>query len=430
MKTFKNRIALLMFSFFFIGLSMNSCSTTNDDNTPTTAVIPVTPTNLAGNVFSTTQINLTWTDNSTNENGFKIERKTGMDDFAIVGNANSDALTYSDAGLAPNTSYVYRVYSYNAIGNSATYSNEFTIDTGTPIGLPIITTTTAISITSSNASSGGTITSEGGSPVITRGVVWSTTSNPTIELSSKTTDGAGIGTFTSTISGLSANTQYYVRSYATNSSGSAYGNQIVFTTTNTSSSACEDSASAYPTVTIGGQIWMQKNLNACKYRNGDDIPQVTDPAVWADLNTGAWCYYENSTANGTVYGKLYNAYAVNDPRGLAPAGYHIPSDGEWTTLTTFLGGVVVAGGKMKATTGWESPNTDATNSSGFTGLPGGVRSSGSGVFYNIGSFGKWWSSTKFGGEHTFFRFLNYGFGSVDEGYYNNRDGYSVRCIKD
>jgi uncharacterized protein (TIGR02145 family) len=102
---------------------------------------------------------------------------------------------------------------------------------------------------------------------------------------------------------------------------------------------------------------MQSNLNVSHYRNGDVIPQVTDPTAWSSLTTGAWCYYNNDTANGTVYGKLYNWYAVNDPRGLSPQGWHVPTDAEWTNLTSCLGGESLAGGKMKATTLWDSPNT-------------------------------------------------------------------------
>src|SRR5436190_23369500 len=131
----------------------------------------------------------------------------------------------------------------------------------------------------------------------------------------------------------------------------------------------------YESVTICDQVWMIKNLDVSTYRNGDPIPEVTDPSQWAGLTTGAWCYYENNSANGTIYGKLYNWYAVNDPRGLAPLGWHVPSDEELTTLTSCLGGVFVAGGTMKetGTTHWLAPNTEATNSSGWTGLPGGYR---------------------------------------------------------
>jgi uncharacterized protein (TIGR02145 family) len=150
-----------------------------------------------------------------------------------------------------------------------------------------------------------------------------------------------------------------------------------------------------PSVTICSQIWTLENLDVETYRNGDVIPQVTDPIAWENLTTGAWCYYNNDSANGPIYGKLYNWYAVTDPRGLAPIGYHVPTDAEFETLiVTCLGGETVAGGKMKSTgtTLWNSPNTDATNSSGFTGLPAGSRNY-DGQFLSINDSAAWWTST-------------------------------------
>ena len=157
-------------------------------------------------------------------------------------------------------------------------------------------------------------------------------------------------------------------------------------------------------VTICTQVWATKNLDVTTYSDGTVIPQVTDPSAWANLTTGAWCYSNNDPANGAVYGKLYNWYAVAgiydaaslaDPtlrKKLAPNGWHVPTDAEWTTLTTCLGGASVAGGKMKetGTAHWQSPNTAATNSSGFTGLPGGICSN-DGTFNLSGSNGIWWS---------------------------------------
>lgn len=182
-------------------------------------------------------------------------------------------------------------------------------------------------------------------------------------------------------------------------------------------------------VRIGTQVWMTKNLNVSRYRNGDSIPQVTDLNEWASLTTGAWCYYENDLNYGKVYGKLYNWYAVNDPRGLAPQGWHVPSDTEWETLITFLGGTTVAGGSLKATTSWTAPNTGATNSSGFTGLPGGFRRF-FGYFNGIGIDGQWWSSTEFDTDNAYFRTLGY----TDQYMFRDGDykigGLSVRCVKD
>ena len=195
-----------------------------------------------------------------------------------------------------------------------------------------------------------------------------------------------------------------------------------------------------PNVTIGTQIWSSTNLDVTTYRDGTPIPQVTDPTAWVNLTTGAWCYYNNDPANGAIYGKLYNWYAVagihdNDPNTpnkiLAPQGWHVPSDAEWTTLTTFLGGESVAGGKMKSTgtSLWQSPNTAATNESGFTGLPAGYRSF-SGTFNDFGNNGIWWSSSEFNTTNSWGRFLFYDGGNAFR--YNSifRFGFSVRCLRD
>lgn len=181
-------------------------------------------------------------------------------------------------------------------------------------------------------------------------------------------------------------------------------------------------------VQIGTQIWMTKNLNVTRYRNGDPIPQVNDPSEWANLTTGAWCFNLTNTDNGVKYGKLYNWYAVNDPRGLAPIGYHVPSDAEWTTLTTFLGGFVVAGGKMKATTGWNPPNTNATNSSGFTGLPAGYRAHEA-TFFTSGEVGKWWSSSQYDATSAWQRTLFHNQGVAAPYASFKGCGFSVRCLK-
>ena len=190
-------------------------------------------------------------------------------------------------------------------------------------------------------------------------------------------------------------------------------------------------ADALPTIQIGTQKWMSKNLDVAFYRNGDPIPQVTDATAWAALTTGAWCYYNNDPTQGNKYGKLYNWYAVNDPRGLAPQGWHVPSDAEWTTLETTLGGSSVAGGKMKeaGTLNWTSPNTSATNESGFAGLPGGYRGSG-GTFGGIGGSGYWWSSTETNAHYAWTRYLFYSLGDVYRTTSNKVEGFSVRCLRD
>ena len=184
-------------------------------------------------------------------------------------------------------------------------------------------------------------------------------------------------------------------------------------------------------VAIGNQVWTSKNLDVAKYRNGDSIPEVKDKSAWKKLKKGAWCYYENKAENGTKYGKLYNWFAVNDPRGLAPTGYHIPTDAEWTMLTDYLGGDSIAGTKMKSRSGWQN-NGNGTNSSGFNALPGGWRL-GSGDLYSIGAEGFWWSSSENDTNSVWFRYLDERRGDVYKYYFykqKTNDGLSVRCIKD
>ena len=186
-----------------------------------------------------------------------------------------------------------------------------------------------------------------------------------------------------------------------------------------------------PTIQIGTQKWTSKNLDVAFYRNGDPIPWVTDPAAWAALTTGAWCYYNNDSTQGNKYGKLYNWYAVNDPRGLAPKGWHIPSNAEWTTLETTLGGTSVAGGKMKepGTVNWTAPNEGADNSSGFAGLPGGLRTS-FGTFSGFGDGGLWWSATETNPTFAWCRYLDHNDGTILWNIINKLNGFSVRCIRD
>ena len=187
-------------------------------------------------------------------------------------------------------------------------------------------------------------------------------------------------------------------------------------------------------VFIGTQVWMAQNLNVDTYRNGDIIPQVTDASKWSSLTTGAWCYYNNDPANGPIYGKLYNWYAVNDPRGLAPKGWHIPSDAEWRKLFTELGGLSLASGKMKSTenTRWTNRNSDATNESGFAGLPGGVRYWASANFSMFDSYfgahGYWWSASK--NKSDIYAFTLTSRSSSFKGNSSMKNGMSVRCVRD
>lgn len=181
---------------------------------------------------------------------------------------------------------------------------------------------------------------------------------------------------------------------------------------------------SYGAKSIGKQIWMTENLKVKKYRNSDTIPQVQDPIQWYYLTTGAWCYYENDPSKGI----LYNWYAVNDPRGLAPSGFHVPTDAEWTTLSDYLGGEEAAGIPMKSTNGWNQ-NGNGTNTSGFSGLPGGFCYI-DGLYVDIGWQGYWWSSSEYNNSGAWFRSLIYDCGTLTCEAFDKRGGFSVRCVKD
>lgn len=212
---------------------------------------------------------------------------------------------------------------------------------------------------------------------------------------------------------------------------------------NGNSTTSDSSTNVYTTIMIGTQYWSSKNLDVSTYSDGTIIPQVTDQTAWSNLTTGAWCYYNNDSSNGAIYGKLYNWYAVagiwnessktdvTQRKKLAPTGYYIPSNNEWSILTNYLGGNAIAGGKMKeiGTTHWNGSNTDATNSSGFTGLPGGCRLPSNGVFISVRDAGFFWSSSEelYNGWHQFLTYYN---GTTNRFLEHKKNGYSVRYLKD
>jgi len=185
---------------------------------------------------------------------------------------------------------------------------------------------------------------------------------------------------------------------------------------------------SYQTVKIGDQLWIAENLKVIHYRNGDAIPNVTDDTEWGNLTTAAYCNFNNNDSNGIIYGHLYNWYTVNDSRGLAPQGWHVPSQAEWQTLVDYLCGINV-GGKIKeaGTDHWTSPNSGATNESGFSALPGGVRNVN---FYNLGQLAGFWSSTEFSSYNVWCWAAFHDWSGFDNSYLNKQMGFSVRCIRD
>ena len=315
--------------------------------------------------------------------------------------------------------------------------DSITYTINNPGSLASITTTAVTSITGTAAVSGGNISNDGGSPITQRGVCYSTTPTPTTA-NTTVISGGGTGSFTCNLTGLIPNSTYYVRAYAINSAGTAYGNALSLTTISGGGGISNPGAGVtfdgytYPSIVLGnGQEWMAENLRTTVYANGDPIPNVTDYTEWINLTTGAWSHYNNDSQYEYPFGKLYNFYSVSDPRNVCPAGWHVPSDDEFTLLTDYLGGYFAAGAKMKSigVLYWNSPNMYATNESGFSGLPGG-QSGGSSSFANFGSNGKWWSSSVSGTISAYGRGLSFDNGEAVIFSIGRRQGLSVRCVKD
>jgi uncharacterized protein (TIGR02145 family) len=187
---------------------------------------------------------------------------------------------------------------------------------------------------------------------------------------------------------------------------------------------------SYKTVKIGSMIWTAENLDVAHFQNGDPIPEVKDSKAWTALTTGAWCYNENKQEQGKTYGKLYNWYAVSDPRGLAPEGWHVATDADWTALSALLGGEEQAGGKLKATVLWKELNEGTDNKNGFTALPAGARRDTDGEFMLPGEYSRLWSSTESSAKKAWGRALGYFDDALRRGEASKTTGFSVRCVKD
>jgi uncharacterized protein (TIGR02145 family) len=318
--------------------------------------------------------------------------------------------------------------------------------------LPQVNTTSATNVTPSTALVTGEVISDGGDQNTTRGFCYSTTTNPSVS-NDTTMNGTGLGVYSGTLQNLTPSTSYYVRAYATNSVGTSYGNEVSFTTDSLPGLRCPGTPSVtdidgnlYHTVQIGNQCWTQSNLKVSKYRNGDNIPTGLSNSAWENTTSGAYAIYNNNPVNDVLYGKLYNHFTVTDSRGLCPTGWHVPSDGEWNIMVKYLDPSAdtvcgdcsqsgIAGGALKSTAtqpttmGWNSPNTGATNTSGFTAQPGGLRYI-FGDFSLMTNYGWWWSSSVSSGSVAWNRTLYSSNSIILRGYSDGQNGFSVRCLKD
>ena len=344
-------------------------------------------------------------------------------DYLTIDGEGTGPFTSNLTNLSPGTTYYVRAYATNSSGTS--YGNEVTFITGV-VALASLTTTEVTDITTTSAVSGGVITNDGGAAIIEKGICWNTEGSPVIT-DNKLADDESSNSFVTTLTGLSISTTYYVRAYATNSAGTGYGNEVSFTTVSVD---CKDyDNNNYATVSIGEQIWMAENLKTTHYSDGTAISYPgSDNAVWSANTTGAYAWYSNDATYKDTYGALYNWHAVNTGL-LCPAGWHVPTNSDWLTLTDYLGGLT-AGGKLKeaGTEHWTGANTGATNESGFTALPGGIRSD-TGGYALIGTNGFWWSATDNDATTAWDRHLATTNTTIYVQTYPKGRGFSVRCVK-
>lgn len=435
----KNVKRLLVLAFFTACMTiLYSCKKDAEIPTPelptvtTTAVSDITGSHAAADIKVTfngsagvTDCGICWS---------TTHSPTIADNKAATG-VGAGTFTLDLDGLTANTTYYVRSYATNSVGTA--YGNEISFTT-IRVVLPTLTTMEVTNITVASAVSGGIITDDGG-VIATSGVCWSTTPNPTTN-NDKSYDGL--------IEGLQPSTKYYVRAFATNSAGTAYGNELNFTTSEISSvifnpdltygSVSDVDGNAYKTIQIGTQLWMAENLKTTRYNDGSSIPYITG----STRATNGYIWYNNDASSyKTVYGALYNWYAVTDSRNLCPTGWHVPTTEDWSTLTTYLGDATVAGGKMKETgiTHWLNPNSGGHNESGFTALPGGWYypkwndPDEALVFSGIGYHASWWSATSTDPSGVGANFVSVSSNGPDlsnEWQAFKINGLSVRCVKD
>lgn len=447
----KNLIKPIGLILLIITVILNSCK--KDKTTPpvlsTTEPTEITQTTVTtgGNINSDggediISAGICW---STSTNTSVKDKHTN--DAKELGNFTSKLTE-----LTPDTKYYIRAYAVNK--TEIGYGNEITFTTS-PIALATLSTANIDSITSTTAVGGGNITFDGGGAIIERGICWAIHQNPTTD-NDRTLEGTGTGSYISDIKCLSFATTYYVRAYATNNAGTAYGNQLSFTTKGTNpiifspdltyGSVTDIDGNCYKTIQIADRIWMAENLRTSRYTDGVPIPNVTDDIEWHNLVvedfpvyeiSGAYCWYNNDSAayeNG--YGKLYNFGTVQTGK-LCPIGWHVPGLYEIKIVDSYpvcepyleIGWNLIETGS----THWGSSNAECPkNGTGFTAWPGGFRTN-TGTFSGMGAYGMFWSSHT---NHTLFATFNriphekHFFILAELCTTTKGDGLSVRCVKD
>jgi len=424
------RYSIFKSAFLILIICMNSCE---ED--------PVLPTVTTNNPADITRTEVTCGGVISDDGGSPILGKgvcygtTPNPDFTrnfTADGEGSDSFTTRLKDLTPNTVYYVRAYATNCLGTA--YGSEISFTTA-PIIIGTLITYLPTSISRTTAISGGDITLDGGGNITQRGVCWSTTPFPEITDShtNYTNDGTGTGKFESTLTSLSPGTRYYLRAYAINIVGVAYGEQFDFHT-----KIGDIQGNLYNTVTIGKQIWMTESLRTTKFNNNTAIPNITTPSGWVNLKGPGYCWYDNDIAYKPSFGALYSWYTVNSSK-LCPTGWHVPSNAEFDTLEVYLGVDPAQvnvwgwrgtdqGTQLKSTTGWDNGG-NGTNSSGFDGLAGGYLFAGNGYCFSINILTYWWTATEHDADRGWYRRLDGTHSDIYKASTSKNGGKYVRCIK-
>lgn len=376
--------------------------------------------------------------NGTNTSGFSAlpgdyRHYTGFS--YIAGTTSHWWSSMENTASSRHLDYRYNHLAWSNDGKEYGFSVRCLCDDNTQSGLAGISTFSTYNISQTTATIGSYVTEDGGEAVTARGVCWSTNQNPTTA-NSKTINGTGTGSFTSNLTGLTAETHYYVRAYATNSQGTAYGTQKTFNTSGPTGTFTDlRDGRTYKTAIIHGKEWMAENLAYMPTVSPPSAGSYTQPYYYVYGYDGTSVAAAKNNTNFYTYGVLYNWPAA---KAACPSGWHLPSDDEWKQLEKALGMTqaeadnegyrgIDLGTQMKATSGWNN-YCNESNSSGFSALPGG-RCSG-GDFYDIRYFGCWWSSTEISSGYPWYRVLNNCAGGVLRDVKPMNSGFSVRCVKD